>query len=692
MSDIAQFTSVFRAQSLSDHRRVTKRNRQPVSCLACRARKLRCDRALPCGACSKRGDTCKFGPKLSSPTHDAVHGATGSQPKPRQEVQVRLQKLEDMVQDLVRKSTTQTVTPSTSGPDVDSPAVIPGDGDEAYYGATHWSAVLQHIREIQTALEPADDALPSPGEPPEGAACTIGPDFLFGAVPPAISMRDVLSSLPSRQDTDRLLGVYFRARFSAVPFIHAGRFQREYEAFWADPEATSFLWVSILFSVLAVAAIIIRARGRSAAAAAGIEGALRDPSAYSGRAVQCLIKGNYLAARRHSVEAALLVACTRNIASKDLDPILWNMFGVATRLAQRKGYHLDPKHLPMTITPFEAEMRRRAWFYCETFDLLLSFQLGVPAVIHESDTDARGPGNHPDEDFDETTAEMPPPRAALDPTPMLYYHWKSKLCRILRKVVRHALSPTEPPYEEVCTLDEMLHRWRRELPPSLAIRPIRTTGFSDAPYTIMHRLMLELMYSKALCVLHRAYLSRDKTEPRYARSRTTCRAAALRVLELHEEFDREASPGGRLFEDRYMLSSLTLHDFMIAATVICLDLNECSAASDAEYERKFAALARAERIWAKRSGCSRDARHAAAVLRAMLHRLQGRDASRSAATPEEEAFAFDPGFAQMQDAGAEFDFVALNNAMNDPASLDWSLLDQYLSTDRSGQLSVDVVK
>ena len=76
MSDIAQFTSVFRAQSLSDqHRKVTKRNRQPVSCLACRARKLKCSRTLPCAACTKRGDgdACKFGP--SPPSNNA--GASG---------------------------------------------------------------------------------------------------------------------------------------------------------------------------------------------------------------------------------------------------------------------------------------------------------------------------------------------------------------------------------------------------------------------------------------------------------------------------------------------------------------------------------------------------------------------------------------------------------------------------------------
>ncbi|OHE95526.1 hypothetical protein CORC01_09116 [Colletotrichum orchidophilum] len=807
-SDIAQFTSVFRAQSLSDgQRRVTRRNRQPVSCLPCRARKLRCDRALPCGACARRGseEGCKFGAAAASAsttlgdagvlaasgniavsggnignalsshtrgngiraaaTSDGAprrRGGSGTGQQPRPEVHFRLRKLEDMVQDLVRRGMTASkdrdrnaaAPVPVSGPTVstgvgntvptpptdseprsessngsgDSPAPIPIDGDDAYYGATHWTALLHHIREIKTALEPDLTIAP---EPPEGGACSIGPDFLFGAVAP-VSLPEVLYSLPPRQDLDKLLSVYFNARFIAVPFIHVGRFQREYDAFWADPETTSWLWISILFSIVSNATVIVRGKGNAEALGLG-RGKLKEASAYSGRAVQCLIKGNYLAAKPYAVEATLLVAYSRVLGSRDMDPILWNMFGVATRLAQRRGYHLEPTHLSnRSISPFDAEMRRRAWFYCEAFDLLLSFQLGVPAIVHDGDNDARGPENHPDEDFDEDTETMPPPRPPIEATPSLYYCWKAKLCRILRRVIRHALSPAQPAYAETAALNDTLHAWHASLPPVLRIRPIRSTGFAEQNYTIMQRLMLELMYSKALCVLHRAYLSRDKgyDDPRFASSREICRAAALRVLDLHAEFDREASPGGRLFEDRYMLSSLTLHDFMIAAMVVCLDLNESTDTSDEDYERKMDALRTASEIWASRSDYSKDARHATAVLRAMVQRLsrqrkcvaQQRTDFAMMTTPAiasttggsvnstygdptlfSESSSLHVGFGDVAGSlgqgqgpsdGAyqvdEFDFMALDNALNDPASVDWSLLDQYLMLDRTGQLAMDV--
>ncbi|KAF6819580.1 hypothetical protein CSOJ01_01323 [Colletotrichum sojae] len=735
MSDIAQFISVFRAQSLSDHqRRVTKRNRQAVSCQACRARKLRCDRSQPCGACAKRGDGegCRFGAASNTPASSGgktsnstpvVPAARASSPRrgadqqPRQEVQLRLQKLEDMVQDLVRDGAGPTVgreprpscavsvaavpTPTDSEP---SPASAPPEGDEAHYGPTHWTALLHHIREIQTALEPRN--MPPP-EPPLGGACSLGPDLLFGAVSPAITIHDVLAGLPPRQDADRLVGVYFGARFSAVPFIHTGRFRREYEAFWQAPESTSFLWISILFSVMASAAIIVKAKGN--AAALGLGAPPDEPRDYAGRAVRCLVRGDYLSARSYSVEAALMVAYTRNIASRDLDPVLWNMFGVATRLAQRSGYHLEPssrgggggggENMPFRrVSPFEAEMRRRAWFFCEAFDVLLSFQLGMPPVIHEADGDAMPPGNYADEDFDEDTRLMPPPRAALDPTPSLYHHWKSGLCRILRRVVRHALSPSPgDDYSRTCALDSELRRWEADLPSCLAARPIREAGLSEPNHVVMHRVVLELMHGKAVCVLHRRYLRRGRggggNDAMFEASRRACRAAALRVLELHEEFDREASPGGRLYEDRYMLSSLTLHDFMIAAMVICLDLNEDGDASDDDYERKMNALRTASRIWSARSDCSRDARHAAAVLRAMLQRLERREQTTVSPPPATGLSEMD-GNGQGQEGNGvyqgDFDFATLDEALNDPANLDWNLLDQYLSMDRNGQFSMDL--
>ena len=99
---ISDHVSVFRlATAPSDpHRKVIKRNRQVVSCTACRSRKLRCDRRQPCGSCLKRSDAegCRFfGPA-------AAGGAAGARASDgglgqKEELRARLLMLEDeMVQ------------------------------------------------------------------------------------------------------------------------------------------------------------------------------------------------------------------------------------------------------------------------------------------------------------------------------------------------------------------------------------------------------------------------------------------------------------------------------------------------------------------------------------------------------------------------------------------------------------------
>jgi hypothetical protein len=507
LSDMSHYTSVFRANPADDHKnKVTKRNRHPVSCVACRSRKLKCDRKQPCGTCIKRGDgdSCRFTPA----------GGNGSSPSgsgqlPRQEVQLRLQRLEEMVQGLITSEggsepSTFGVTNSTEADEQIAAYVqvtpessvlsssVPRNRDAqetAYHGATYWAAFLEHIHDIKTCLEEAERESHIPPSAVSNPSSTNGsPDLVFGGVE-ALTIQDVLASLPSKHDMDVMVATYFNAKFSAIPFLHVHQFRRQYEAFYENPQETSFLWISILFSVLCSASVIVSAK--RSVATMGL--AFEVPSFYMARSVQCLIAGDYLKAKPFAIEAALLYAHSKNIMQNDSDPTIWSLFGLVTRLAQRRGYHRDPDHLLKQLTPFEGEMRRRTWYFIETFDLLFSFQLGMPAIVHEGECDTRGPSNIPDDDFDEDILRLPPSRPSNDPSPMLYYGSKSRLCRILRKVIRHALATTQPPYSQTCALNDALNTWYYELPPCMRIRPIRLTSFTDPNYTIMHRLMLELV-------------------------------------------------------------------------------------------------------------------------------------------------------------------------------------------------------
>ena len=231
------------------------------------------------------------------------------------------------------------------------------------------------------------------------------------------------------------------------------------------------------------------------------------------------------------------------------------------------------------ITPFETEMRRRIWFAVEAFDLMYSFQLGMPTIIHDEESDALPPSNLYDEDFDVDTKVMPASRPETEVTPSLYYRHKCRVIRLLRKVGRHALGTDQPEYSATLELHSELRAIHSMVPPFYHYAPIREASFTDHSHDLLHRSGLEMMHLKALCILHRPYLTYQKDNPKYALSRETCRDAAVMIMELHADIVSELRPGGRLHADRHQLTGLTLHDFLLAAMILCLDLNESNLES-----------------------------------------------------------------------------------------------------------------
>lgn len=344
------------------------------------------------------------------------------------------------------------------------------------------------------------------------------------------------------------------------------------------------------------------------------------------RAGQALVAGRYQKPKPYSVEAVLLYGVCKYIQKDEQDYDAWMIMGVSTRLAMKMGYHRDPSNLA-NISPFEGEMRRRTFCILEAFDLLLSFQAGLPAMIHEEECDTEPPSNLVDTDFDEDCEVLPPSRPPTDSTPMLYYRHKSRLAKIFRRIYRHALSFQVSSYADTMKLDAELEEAHKEVPPSLRMRPL-ALSFTDQPYMILNRLYCDLVYLKSVCILHRNYLSKNRLDPAFSYSRRVCGDAGLQVLKHQAEFHGACQPGGLFYDHKWMLSSLSCHDFILAAMIISLDIYEShkqsatSSPEDLEAQiKKYDALRHSYGIWMSRRDYSRDARRASSVLAIMLSKV-----------------------------------------------------------------------
>ena len=112
---------------------------------------------------------------------------------------------------------------------------------------------------------------------------------------------------------------------------------------------------------------------------------------------------------------------------------------------------------------------------------------------------------------------------------------------------------------------------------------------TDSAEQLMCRFNLDLLYLKTKTVLHRRYmgmplsqLSDEEQKFGIGHSRKTCTDCALRVLRHHHTIYTASQPGGQLESVKWYMGSISTHDFLLAAMIICLELsNQINVEKDA---------------------------------------------------------------------------------------------------------------
>ena len=216
-------------------------------------------------------------------------------------------------------------------------------------------------------------------------------------------------------------------------------------------------------------------------------------------------------------------------------------------------------------------MRRRIWTFVRQTDLLFSFQVGLPSMIRAGDCDTELPSNLMDEDFDEQSQQLPPSRPITTYTSVSYLIGKSVIAFIFGKIVEVTQNLKALPYEDVVKFDLELRDAYNSLPPLLHMKSMEDSQM-DPMSTHSMRFNIALLYNKGLCVLHRRYLDCARENSRYAHSRQACVDASMTLLRYQATLHVESQPGKRMHRVQWYSSSLMMHDFILAATLVALDL------------------------------------------------------------------------------------------------------------------------
>jgi hypothetical protein len=353
--------------------------------------------------------------------------------------------------------------------------------------------------------------------------------------------------------------------------------------------------------------------------------------------VQCLVNSDYTKSSIYTIETLILYVQGEYQSRFDADLGIWVIVGMIVRLSMRMGYHRDPSNYP-NITPFQAEMRRRIWTFIRQLDTMFSFQLALPGMIRNADCDTSLPRNIFEDEFGPDAKVLPPARPYSEPTPVSYMIVKSHISIEFGTIVEEVYAINGKPisYDEISKKDTRLRDLRTNLPPHLKLRPLEEC-MHDPATLLMQRFNVDIFWQKTMVVLHRKYIARARQNPRYAHSRRACVDASVEILRHQIKLHREAQPGGRMRAMKRFISSLTKHDYLLGAMIVCLELHYDQVTdslpepppnydphfwSPTERAEMLSSLEASHAIWNESSMTSMDAYKAFNILTIMLEKLK----------------------------------------------------------------------
>ncbi|KAL5325284.1 hypothetical protein ACEPPN_006409 [Leptodophora sp. 'Broadleaf-Isolate-01'] len=631
MTEISKFTSKFRLNGPAEPTsgKVSKRPR--LVCNQCKKAKLRCDRGQPCSTCLKKGNgsSCSYQQQTSTTTGRNTLAED------------KLQHLESLVTQLIQNQTSAVpgsyVAPNVLDNSSDklhgghTPEEASSEAPDSYAGSTHWSAILEDIHELKAALAESPTTLDDDFTPPPESRL-LNEELIFGDST-CYSLDQIISQyLPPKIEVDRCLSKYFQGETYIVPFVHTYQFQRQYQDFWADMDKTSPLWLSMLFSICHMASLIGRNTGSPYSPR--IESS-NGNGGFHTAAGQCLVLGKYHRPQKFSVQALALYAHCRNLQTLDPSREMGLILSMVVRMSYEMGYHRDPGSVGR-FTTFEGEMRRRLWASLKQMDLMTSFQLGLPSNINLEHCDTRSPRHLLDSDFDEDTAILPASRSENEPTKFLWFVVKERQIISFSNVCQDALSFEEKSESQIAQLDSEIRAMYTSIPSVLQTRPL-SESIADQSFLIMTRIYIDFIRLKSLCILHRKYMARGNHF-----STLTCVEAGSNLVTQFIEMNKEFSPGGQLYDNRWMLTNFTVNDFLLGNMVLCLAVHTCwragmqnSPINPDTQKNVLELLKKSHAVCLEISPVSKDARRVSHIIRFTLNRAST-EFSTATATPSSQ--------------------------------------------------------
>ncbi|KAM3510943.1 hypothetical protein MY11210_005409 [Beauveria gryllotalpidicola] len=568
---------------------VRRRRRRVLSCMACRRRKIKCNREHPCQHCKETQQACNY----QAPPSPQLWQASKSAEKPRSNnwrsvIFSSGSNTPDSFGDGPVHHETTPVPPtllqsppasqpgpaatnsSDKAPETRKPNFIsqlPQRDDRIFARKSaahdsqivldktrilrwsHWMGAGQEFGPIFTCymeiLGPRQDS----GLPLDAKTVLVDaaevlqkckrlarssklwrPSRLFG-------MQGYDLMPPSRQVADVMATEYFAYFESTIRILHIPSFWQLYDQYWKFQESAT---METQLLVLIVVAIGSSLQDRSEASTAVPSIAQIHQWIY---AAQTWLAGPLEKDRLEvgGLQLYCLLVVARQIYSVGGD-LVWMSLGSLLHRAMQLGLHYDPKHF-QSMSIFTGELRRRLWYTILELLIQGSLDTAMPPRISIDDYDTEPPSNIDDRDFDEDTQALHPKPESVYTDTTLQRHLAYAL-PVRIKIVRYLNAiKTDLSYPEAMNLSTALSTVQRKATLKLQAYPDKTCPFQ--------RNMVDFLLRRFVVPLHSPFACEARTTPAFHYSLKACTEASLALInpEPDARFSRLLDFSGGLFRE-----------------------------------------------------------------------------------------------------------------------------------------------
>lgn len=251
-------------------------------------------------------------------------------------------------------------------------------------------------------------------------------------------------------------------------------------------------------------------------------------------------------------------------------------------------------------------------------------------MVELASTDCSLPRNiHDNDSFHENCTELPKALPDTEQTQVGFLLAKSRLAFGFARALKEISSTETLQRERVLDIDRELRQIYNNIPAYCKLGPLSD---KDSLTLVSFRFVLASIHHKSLCVLHSRFLERGKSDYRYLYSRRVCLSSAMSILRFQAIQNLDIPVDGGLRSLTNYQTSLAIHDYLLAATILSAELcSNTSAESLASHKESqglptrtemIKALNTSARIFSQMGDQSMEAYKAADVLQMLLKKIE----------------------------------------------------------------------